>query len=697
MDVFDGLTAQLQQIASGTVDRTADFIIDGVDLRKRAPNAIRWVADPEYLNIPQIYYHVRQYQIIRDLFQLRCPICNRGSHDCWGKTEDELRAEVLLEYDAEANDDRCPKCLSLRAELVEDGLLATYDTMIGIAGMRSGKSVVAGMIGTYVRHVLVTLAIDHRGALHEYFHILPTQNLELAFVASSETQSNQTIWANFFKQCDMSPWFKLYRRWIVAKMEAQPAHKGLKGWRYQENESEIIDDWCMLNCVSLHSNSSSLAGRTRVGFFADELARFSLTESKTSADEVWAVFDHSLKTVRGAVIKRNREGWLGLAVAISSPISVVDKIMQLYVAAKTIPRHFAWKYATWEFNPDQPYSNFESDFLADPVKAMRDFGANPPNAASPLVSDPLRYYDAVDVTAKPSAEFETFEYTDVSGREYISAKLLHSYIDATRPLYIFADAGATFDQFAMVACSFAWLDHYTTKSAAELVEERHALHIKGPAARSPYFAGTTIFEPPKERTLVTYHEWSMRIIPKKGKSVWFDAIVEILRQVKNFRAIAMFGADHWNSESTLQQVSNMGIPSQKVQLKVEDYTRAVQDAMVKRLRLLPAAATDQFSLDANGTVMLGIPAEFLSPAGATLYETFRLELAADLRSVGNPEKGKVRGRNSDDLSACLVGAHRLVQESHGKVKADERMRKHGLEVGGAANFQGGLVRSRLGM
>ena len=53
----------------------------------------------------------------------------------------------------------------------------------------------------------------------------------------------------------------------------------------------------------------------------------------------------------------------------------------------------------------------------------------------------------------------------------------------------------------------------------------------------------------------------------------------------------------------------------------------------------------------------------MSGEGVGLVELMKLNRSPDLRKVFNPNKGKVRGRDSDDLAHCYVGVHGLVQDS----------------------------------
>ena len=694
-DVFSDLDDKIRQYAKqGYV--SDEYVCDGVDLRKRAPNAVVWITAPQYLNVPSLYQHVRQYEIVRDFFQLRCPICNKGKGDCWGKSEADLRSEVLLEWDQAQSCDVCPKCGMTRAEFIEEGLLFAYDNLVGIAGMRSGKSVVAGMIGTYMRHVFITMGIQEQGWLHKRFGLLPTQALEMAFVATTSTQSSQTIWANFKLQCSTSPWFQAYVRWVKAKEDQQLTPDGMRRWTYKELEEGIEDGYLLLNCMNLNSNSSGMAGRTRLAYFLDELSRFGLGESRFGADEVWAVFSNSLKTVRGARSRlRLPDVWLGASVTISSPISIEDKTMVLHAQGAHEPTTYCWKYATWEFNPFLTRDVFDVDFLKDPVVAERDFGANPPNATTPLVTDPHRFWSAIDETAKPTATFSITNPVDGSGRPYVGGQLEHASLDRGRPLYIFGDAGKTFDQFALVACSAIWLPAFSTYSQEERNSMRDTSHLAMHHPMETMYHNPNTAEPDApEMTLITVQEWSLRIIPEQGKPVWFESVIQIFKALNKVRRIATIAFDRWNSESTIQQISDMGIGARIISLKVEDFTKAVQDAMLGRLKLLPPKVPNEIYLEPSGTLRLTVSPDKLSSEAATLYEMLKLERSEDLKSVFNPRKGVARGVDSDDLAHCMVGAHRLVQESTGILMSEQQRRemKRSKEVGGSSHFTGVLTR-----
>src|SRR5580700_4665234 len=106
-DLFSKLSTKISDLTTtGTISN--EYVINGIDLTVRARNVIEWSTGERFLNIPSIWKHVRQYQVLRDFHQLRCPCCNKGSGDCWGKKPEQLKAEILLEWNPKLEEDQCP-------------------------------------------------------------------------------------------------------------------------------------------------------------------------------------------------------------------------------------------------------------------------------------------------------------------------------------------------------------------------------------------------------------------------------------------------------------------------------------------------------------------------------------------------------------------------------------------------------------
>lgn len=134
-------------------------------------------------------------------------------------------------------------------------------------------------------------------------------------------------------------------------------------------------------------NKRTLRGRTTVKAAIDELGWFknddgAEEQEKQSAKEVYIALDRTLKTVRTAARKAWKRGYFNVPMAygfyLSSPSSAFDMIMQLVKSNVNSKTTLAVQLPTWEINPNYKKSDFAKEYKADPVKAERDYGANPP-------------------------------------------------------------------------------------------------------------------------------------------------------------------------------------------------------------------------------------------------------------------------------------------------------------------------------
>ena len=194
---LDKLRGQIDEAVESTVG--VGLTGSEVDyLKTPAPNIIEWVCGIDYWNVPSTYDHSRQYQIMRDVFTTRCPLCNSMKPediDCWGKSRIYLEAETLLVWSESLQDFVCPKCSNTQQQLLSDNMFVPYNEMIIIAGMRSGKSYTGASIGGYFEHFLSTRAMYGQGYLQSMFKQEKAEWFEVTFAASTATQASQTIYA----------------------------------------------------------------------------------------------------------------------------------------------------------------------------------------------------------------------------------------------------------------------------------------------------------------------------------------------------------------------------------------------------------------------------------------------------------------------------------------------------------------------
>lgn len=648
-----GLIVQAAFSGNGAItaiDTERDYLVTP------APNAIEWVVSKKYCGVPSLYEMTRQYQVIRDYFQLRCPVCNKGSTeegqpgDCWGKSKTYLESETLLTWHAAYNDDACPRCKLTRTELVTDGLIKNYNQFHLLCGQRSGKSITAALIGTYIEHRVVTIGHSYPGGFHAYLGIPSSELFEMTFLASNEVQGADTIWAKYRGFRSNSPWFQRYVPWLKTQEALQLTPAGMEPWCYKEIDKKIVNQHPSLRVIinSLNSNSSGLRGRTRIMAAADELAHMQQTDSKLSADEVYVGLENSLRTVRSRAKLNGRPIWLGSMISVSSPVSKDDKSMKLMRVADKVDGMYAVKYATWEFNPFEPRENFDDEYAKDPVRAERDFGANPPSVAHPLIDDVQRFRRfAVDEDLQPTAQLETYGFTDPQGQEYIGIRCSRADIATDAPRYICFDAGKNFDAFA-AACAHSEIQNATDGS----------------------------------RRLVTVFDWVMRILPARGTEVLFDSVFDLVKELKTNQSIVRSEFDRWQSVQLIQQIRQLGVKAESVPTRDEDYKRFARDAYTGLVRMLPPAAKD---LDDRGRWITDPPN--MAPESCALYELEGMERDPETDKVTNPRKSERRGWNSNDVAQVCVHVHRLIQEQGYVEKEDDRSRRSALKRSEAESVQ----------
>jgi len=497
----------------------------------------------------------------------------------------------------------------------------THSFMAGsIVNHNSGKTVTAAQIGNYIEHRLVNIALRQPSRnLADYFGLLPEGAFEMTFIASSETQSADTIWTIYRNLRDASPWFKRYVGWIKEQEAIQEHKPGMEKWKYLETGKEIRNDYFNLKLNSKNSNSAGLAGRTRIAAMIDELCRFQQSEGASlGAEEAFRVMDNSLRTVRSAVKNHKLISWLGLNMTISSPISVDDYGMTLLERAKTTPSMYAIHKATWEWNPNEKIEYFKEAMENDPVGTMRDFGARPPLAANPLITNVDIFNEkAIDPELKPSAEIVTMPFTDKIGTPYFRAMMTSCEFRRDVPRFVVFDAGQMFDAF--------------TGAAA------HVELVQNPD-------GTTDF--------VTVFDWIMRVLPNSTTQVWFDSAEQIIEEMLKYQKIAKVEFDHWQSVGMIQHIRNLGVQADTKTIKADDFVKFVADTNMNKVRMLPKNPDDD-----------DLEPPMKSPQAVALYEISKLERSMDGSKIYNANKGKKRGYNSDDCARVVVHVHKLVQES----------------------------------
>lgn len=346
-----------------------------------APNFYHWMCDESYLNQDKPY--LTQLLMGIRVFAEYCPQCtdlqwlydDYKVNDTFKKFERKVQ---LYEYGT------CPKCGTRRSKQVKAQNQDFYNELAMAAGQRSGKShLVGGMLCTYQTHKILKMQSP---AL--VYGISKGTLLHGTFVATTYAQARDTLWQPYYHALMDSSWFQQY-------------HTLLKGYE-AEYGLEIVklkDTFVLYRHRSLFvypapPDVRTLRGRTRVFASIDEIAfmdnSLGSKSVRTSATEIYQALGRSLLTVRSSARKLLKNGFdnvlSGYFFNVSSTFSVRDKICELVRQSMYSKNILGLIKPTWEVNPNITRQDLNDEFSADPVRALRDYGSQPPMSANPFIS-----------------------------------------------------------------------------------------------------------------------------------------------------------------------------------------------------------------------------------------------------------------------------------------------------------------------
>lgn len=588
-----------------------------------APNELIFVESPHYLNLGTELFPA-QRAIIRDFFELLCPICNdiyrirdydllqhkilANLQDNSSLSETEQifydtvskEKQILFEYDV------CPKCGIKKSDINDK--LHNYNELIGVIGQRGGKSVVAACIATAVAHKLLCMP-----GLQAKYKILKKQSIDISFVAASSAQVAETIYGQFISLVNESPWFTKYKQSLIYLENANHS----KGKYYTEKQKELYFKHVNLRIQSLHSNAPALRGRTRVAVFLDELSHIKEGTSDKTADEIYRVFSNSLATVRSAVLRAREQGIfdipLPIMVCISSPKTQDDKMMRLLKQAEDSNLIFAVHKATWDANPNIKKEDLAEEFEHDPIGAERDFGANPAGAINPFISDPRLIDLCIDVDRPPiitvkdrffsqNVDKHIFDYitVDLVKFEY---KNLHEYV-------MHCDPGKNKDSFCIA------IGHKEYNSLGIVVIIDGAVEVR------PLTKGNKFGRPPHQVNF----------------DLFFNFILEINKKLK----CKIITYDRWNSAQQVDVLRKHGVSAFGANLDRDDHINFAESVRNGSIRF--PAKEHQY---------MNPKVERNMPCAKAIMELKALN--DDGRKVDHLVNG------SNDVIQCYIGVHRILQ------------------------------------
>lgn len=298
----------------------------------------------------------------------------------------------------------------------------------------------------------------------------------------------------------------------------------------------------------LFAANGILVHNTRLWSSMDEVGHFTGKDGSMTldADEVALALDNSLTTLRtasSALLPRYPDVPNAHAFYISSPRAKLDKIMRLYKQSKVIDSYYGIKAATWEFNPNISKETLKDRFIADPIGAERDFGANPPFGEDLYISNAA---DIVDILSKKKNAIRIERYK--TAKDSLGGSVLYPIISVSAHSHasiLACDCGYSYNSYALALMHKIQYEDEDTGEVTDIIACSGILEIQ----------------------------------PKEGIPLSFPKIYEqvICKIIENFD-VKMVAVDRWQSINLRQSVyDDYGIDAMQYSVTMDDFTALKED------------------------------------------------------------------------------------------------------------------------
>lgn len=480
----------------------------------------------------------------------------------------------------------------------------------GILNHNSGKSAFFNLLVPYLTHkwVKVEKPVETLG-------LMSSSILIGTCTALTWAKAQELLYDPISNAIENSKWFQQY----FQLLDDYEERTGIELYKFKDTFLSFNHKNLILNTSG--PNKRTLRGATRWVSIIDEIGWFPHGDDndereRASANEVYVSLDRSLKTVRKSTMKLLKEGYDNIPLAygcgISSPSSYNDKIMELVRNFKGSKEVLVHQAPTWEMNPLFTKEDFAKEYQDDPIKAERDFGANPPMAENAWISD-VKSLDHLLVN-RWVIDYQYDHFTNRSGVDMVFGKLRSTKAPPTCPPTVLTiDAGYSNNSFAL----------------AITANDGRGANVLAVA----------------------------EIAPKKGITVinYTRTVKQLLYPLIKAFNVQAVGADRWNSLKLLQDIEeDCHVQTFQYSLKPTDFD-LVYDYLMEDI---PAIKLPRPEMDLGQIfVTSDYPHGFKYKPNSHLYHQFS---TVNVDGRGSVEKGN--GYTDDILRAVALGIRTCVLE-----------------------------------
>ena len=220
--------------------------------------------------------------------------------------------------------------------------------VVMVCGMRSSKTFMASLIGSYECYRYLSLANPWK------FYNLPQHSPVYGMIAAtSEQTALDTVFAQLKPLILGNPFFEACDAQVLKSSIHFPTHN--------------------LTIRVGASYSGALVGRTDLFVIFDELDQCPDTKGRLGGEAVYRALSKGTATMNG------------LTISLTSPLYEDSMSMRLLRGSADDPTMAGFRLPTWMINPNIPrtHPKIQSAFIKDKEGASRDYGAKPSGAIAP--------------------------------------------------------------------------------------------------------------------------------------------------------------------------------------------------------------------------------------------------------------------------------------------------------------------------